>query len=174
MSAVPGRPKQARTAAEGEGSPVRTAQTTPGNAPVPAAALASLLRDAQADLADYDTLAQLLEQQFEGALRYDAAQLHALAQQINPLLDALDLRRRARVTLVTQLLGPQTPASMASLFERLPAARRAPVQALWDRLEQAVIDCKTRNARNARLMTEQQALLQRVLHGEQEPLYADV
>ena len=89
-------------------------------------------------------------------------------------LDALDQRRRARVELVTQLLGPQTPASMAALFERLPAARRAPVQALWERLEQAVTDCKTRNARNARLMTEQQALLQRVLHGAQEPLYADV
>ena len=142
--------------------------------PVPAAALALLLRDAQADLGDYDRLAQLLEQQFEGALRHDTAQLHTLAQQIGPLLDALDLRRLARVALVTQLLGPHTPASMDRLFERLPAARRAPVQALWGRLEQAVLDCKSRNARNARLMTEQQAVLQRVLHGTQEPLYADV
>ncbi len=153
-----------------EGAPLPAA----GGQPVPAAALALLLRDAQADLGDYGTLAQLLEQQFEGALRHDAAQMHTLAQQIGPLLDTLDQRRRARVELVTQLLGPQTPASMAALFERLPAARRAPVQALWERLEQAVTDCKTRNARNARLMTEQQALLQRVLHGAQEPLYADV
>lgn len=141
---------------------------------VPAPALAQLLRDAQADLGDYERLAQLLEQQFNAALRHDAAQLQTLAEGIGPLLDALDQRRLARVALVTQLLGPLSATSMASLFERLPAARRAPVQALWERLEQAVTDCKTRNARNARLMTEQQALLQRVLHGAQEPLYADV
>lgn len=141
---------------------------------VPAPALAQLLRDAQADLGDYERLAQLLEQQFNAALRHDAAQLQTLAEGIGPLLDALDQRRLARVALVTQLLGPLSATSMASLFERLPAARRAPVQALWERLEQAVTDCKTRNARNARLMTEQHALLQRVLHGAQEPLYADV
>lgn len=141
---------------------------------VPAPALAQLLRDAQADLGDYERLAQLLEQQFNAALRHDAAQLQTLAEGIGPLLDALDQRRLARVALVTQLLGPLSATSMASLFERLPAARRAPVQALWDRLEQAVLACKASNARNARLMTEQHALLQRVLHGAQEPLYADV
>lgn len=141
---------------------------------VPAPALAQLLRDAQADLGDYERLAQLLEQQFNAALRHDAAQLQTLAEDIGPLLDALDQRRLARVALVTQLLGPLSATSMASLFERLPAARRAPVQALWDRLEQAVLACKASNARNARLMTEQHALLQRVLHGAQEPLYADV
>lgn len=141
---------------------------------VPAPALAQLLRDAQADLGDYERLAQLLEQQFNAALRHDAAQLQTLAEDIGPLLDALDQRRLARVALVTQLLGPLSAISMASLFERLPAARRAPVQALWDRLEQAVLACKASNARNARLMTEQHALLQRVLHGAQEPLYADV
>jgi flagella synthesis protein FlgN len=151
--------------------PAPRASTTA--APLAQPVLAQLLRDAQADLLDYGVLADLLQQQFDSALQHDAAPLEALAPQIVAIVDTLEQRRRTRERLVAQLLGAQTPLSMAALIERLPAAHRAPVQALWDRLEQAVRDCKALNARNARLMTEQQALLQRVLHGTPEPLYAN-
>ena len=140
---------------------------------LPRAALARLLRDAQADLADYALLAELLEEQFACALRHEAAPLQDLVPRILALVDQLDERRAMRVALVQRLLGEDAAGGMAALTARLVPPQRAAVQALWDRLEEAVRDCKARNARNARLMTEQQALLTRVLHGAQEPLYAD-
>lgn len=142
-------------------------------APLPRQALASLLRDAQADLGDYGKLAALLERQFACALRHEAAVLTTLSEEITALVDALELRRQQRVALVTQLLGGGDKPSMAALFERLPAASRPPVEALWAELEAAVQDCKKRNARNARLMTEQQAILQRVLKGDETGIYAE-
>ncbi len=145
------------------GSPARAAP----------AALARLLQDAQADLADYATLAGLLEQQLEGALRHDGTALEGLAQRILALVEQLDGRRRVRMALVGRLVGDTTPAGMETLMARLPAAQRGTIAALWARLEAAVHDCKARNGRNARLITEQQALFERVLHGTQEPLYAD-
>jgi flagella synthesis protein FlgN len=146
---------------------------TTATAPLSRQALGSLLRDAQADLADYGRLAALLERQFAGALRHEAAVLTALSEEITTLVDTLEQRRRQRVALVTQLLGAETVPSMAALFERLPAASRQPVETLWTELEEAVQDCKMRNARNARLMTEQQAILQRVLHGDEGGIYAE-
>lgn len=164
---------------EGPRAAVRPGAGVPPPAPraparqrsLPLPALARLLRDAQADLADYGQLADLLEQQFDSAMQHDGARLTALAPQITALVDTLDERRRARVALAAQLLGPQAPVELAALLERVPAGHRASVQAMWDRLGAAVQQCKARNARNARLMTEQNALLQRVLHGPQEGLY---
>ncbi len=141
--------------------------------PVPRDALVQLLRDAQADLRDYGRLAAALEQQFGGALRHDAAALSSIAAEIMELTEVLEQRRQVRVRLVSGILGTATAPSMAALFARLPAAARAPIEALWQRLERSVAQCRERNLRNARLMTEQQALMQRVLHGDENHVYAD-
>ena len=141
---------------------------------LPRPALSQLLRDAQADLHDYAALAALLEQQFTSALLHEAAKLITLAEEITTLTDRLEQRRCTRVTLVTQLLNTDKNPSMTALLPRLPSAMRAPIAALWTRLTAAVEHCKQLNLRNARLMTEQQALLQRVLQGDKEELYADV
>jgi flagella synthesis protein FlgN len=138
---------------------------------MPRAALERLLRDVQSDLADYAELHELLDGQFAVALRHDAPAMESLAARIVAVVDQLDARRQFRVGLLTRLSGGAAP-SVAALVAQWPGARRAAVQALWDRLEQAVQDCKARNLRNARLMTEQNALLARVLHGPEEPLYA--
>ena len=143
---------------------------SPGAA-LPRPALARLLRDGQADLADYAVLDGLLEQQFHCALRHDGSQMDALAQRILEVVERLDERRGVRRALAERLLGPGAPGGMAALSARLPASQRDAVQALWERLELAVRGSKARNARNARLMTEQQGMLQRVLHGAEEPLY---
>ena len=136
-------------------------------------ALSRLLRDAEADVADYAALAVLLEEQFASALRHETAALTVQAERIMRLVDALDERRCTREALVSELLGGASRPSMAALFARLPVASRAPVEALWQRLEAAVQDCKARNARNAHLMSEQHAIMQRVLFGEEAGIYAD-
>lgn len=139
---------------------------------LPRPAMERLLRDVQADLADYAELAALLDEQFAGALRHDGPALEALAERIVALVDELDTRRQFRIGLLTRLSGGTAP-SVPALVAQWPAARRSAVQALWDRLALAVQDCKARNLRNARLMTEQHALLSRVLHGPEDTLYAD-
>ncbi|PZQ03401.1 MAG: hypothetical protein DI587_00585 [Variovorax paradoxus] len=131
-----------------------------------------LLRDVQADLADYAELRALLEQQFAGALRHDALAMEPLAEALVAVVDRLDARRLFRDGLLARLSGVSAP-SVPALLAQWPAAQRAAVQALWDRLERAVQDCKALNLRNARLLTEQHQLLTRVLHGTEDPLYAD-
>lgn len=140
---------------------------------LPRPAVERLLRDVQADLGDYAELAELLEQQFAGAVRHDSAALEDLAARIGTVVDQLDARRLFRIGLVARLAGDGAAPSVATLLAQWPPARRAAVQALWDRLEAAVQDCKARNLRNARLLTEQHALLTRVLHGTEDTLYAD-
>ncbi|WP_326536798.1 flagellar protein FlgN [Pseudorhodoferax sp.] len=149
--------------------------TTPQAAPraLPRPAVERLLRDVQADLADYAELAELLEQQFASALRHDGPALEELAERIVAVVDQLDARRQFRIGLVARLTGDAATPGVPALLAQWPAARRGAVQALWDRLEEAVRDCKARNLRNARLMTEQHALLARVLHGPEDTLYAD-
>ena len=153
--------------------PGATAHATPaGMARLPRPAMERLLRDVQADLDDYAALQELLAQQFAGALRHDAQAMAPLSDAILVLVDRLEARRQFRDGLLTRLCGGAAP-SVPALVAQWPAAQRAAVQALWDRLGLTVQDCKALNLRNARLLTEQHQLLTRVLHGTEDPLYAD-
>ncbi|KQP15130.1 flagellar protein FlgN [Pseudorhodoferax sp. Leaf267] len=142
--------------------------------PLPRSALLQLLGDMQDDLADYSVLAVLQERQHDGALRQDAALLEALAHRIVVLVDRLEARRSAREALIGQLLGEDEPACMDALLARMPATGSAPLQALWGRVGHAVSDCRSRNARNLQLMTDQQDLMRRVLVAEAQAVYAGV
>ena len=129
-------------------------------------AVAKLAAGIQADMAASSTLLELLERQFDAALRHRSADLAALADQLMPALDAMEQRRVQRVALVRALLGPD--ADMAQLIASLAAPVRAPVAADWHALEQMVLECKRLNARNSALVTEQYSIMQRVLHGEEQ------
>lgn len=129
-------------------------------------AVAKLAAGIQADLAASSSLIELLERQFDAALRHRSAQLAELAGELMPALDAMEQRRVQRVLLVRALLGPQ--ADMAQLIASLAAPRRAAVAADWHALEQMVLECKRLNARNSALVTEQYSIMQRVLHGEEQ------
>lgn len=129
-------------------------------------AVAKLAAGIQADLAASSSLIELLERQFDAALRHRSAQLAELAGELMPALDAMEQRRVQRVSLVRALLGPQ--ADMAQLIASLAAPRRAAVAADWHALEQMVLECKRLNARNSALVTEQYSIMQRVLHGEEQ------
>lgn len=132
-------------------------------------AVAKLAAGIQADLAASSTLLELLERQFDAALRHRTAELGELAGQLMPALEAMEQRRVQRVSLVRALLGPD--GDMASLLASLAAPARAALGADWHALEQMVLECKRLNERNTALMTEQFSIMQRVLHGE-EQIYA--
>ena len=129
-------------------------------------AVARLLDGVEADKTACATIRDLLERQFQAALRHRGAELAQLAGELTPELDAMEQRRQQRVQLVRALLGPQ--ATMDDLFGSLPAPQRTRGQADWERLEALVRDCKQATTRNGNLMAEQFTIMQRLLHGEDD------
>jgi flagella synthesis protein FlgN len=132
-------------------------------------AVARLLDGIQDDLQACTVIRDLLERQFQAALRHRAAELGTLAEELMPQLDSMEQRRQQRVQLVRALLG--AGATMDKLLNGLPAPQRTRAAADWERLEQLVLDCKQATARNGNLMADQYTVMQRVLHGEDQ-LYA--
>ncbi|MBA4341901.1 MAG: flagellar protein FlgN [Methylibium sp.] len=138
----------------------------------PAQALAQLLRDMQVDRAGYARLRELLEAQFQAALRHATQALVGLADDITRLVAELEERRATRSRLLAQLLGPaEAEPTLARLLQRLPASAGQTLTVAWQGLEQQIRECKQMNLRNCRLITEQHALMQRVL-GVEEQGYA--
>jgi flagella synthesis protein FlgN len=129
-------------------------------------AVARLLDGVQADLGACGTIRDLLERQFQAALRHRGAELATLAGQLSPELDAMEQRRQQRVQLVRALLGPQ--ATMDDLFGSLPTSLRTRGRNDWETLETLVRDCKQATTRNGNLMAEQFTIMQRLLHGEDD------
>ncbi|HVL44681.1 MAG TPA: flagellar protein FlgN [Acidovorax sp.] len=134
--------------------------------------LQRLVAGMDADLPQYRALETLLQEQFQAMLRHDSGELEALAPRILASVDTLEQRGRQRGALLAQLLPGAAPATLHALLERLPSASRAVVQSRWTTLEQLVRECKEHNARNGRLIADQQAILQRVLRGKEEDTYA--
>lgn len=129
-------------------------------------ALTLLLDGIQEDTGACTLIRDLLEQQFQAALRHRGAELAALADDLMPQLDAMEARRQQRVQLVRALFGQQ--AGMDQLFAALPAAQRDGATAAWAQLETLVRDCQQATTRNAGLMAEQHSVMQRLLHGEDQ------
>lgn len=132
-------------------------------------AMRELLAGMAEDLLAYQSLRDLLQQQFEAAIKHRTTELGAVAESISTLVDVLQLRRQQRVALVQRLAGPN--ATMLQAFSLLKNAGRERMEADWKTLEQSVIECKRLSKRNSDLMVEQYSIMQRVLHGE-EQIYA--
>jgi len=139
----------------------------------PTLALAQILREMQADHAGYARLRELLEAQFHAALRHGTQQLLDLAEEITHLVMELEGRRATRGQLLGQLLSSSEEApTLAQLCKRLPAQAGKALGQTWQTLEQQILECKQLNLRNCRLITEQHALMQRVL-GVEGQVYAE-
>ena len=132
-------------------------------------AMRQLLAGIAEDLQAYQTLQDLLQQQFQAALRHKASELGPVAEAISTLVDTMQARRALRVALVQRLVGPQ--GTMLQAFALLKNAARERMETDWSTLEQAVIACKALSKRNGDLLVEQYSIMQRVLHGE-EQIYA--
>lgn len=135
----------------------------------PREAAEQLLRDLRADLVQAGDLRQLLEAQYQAALRHDAAALQTLGERIVACVEVMETRRSRRVSLAQQLAGPD--ARMEAVFPRLGQGWGRTGQTWWLRLETLVRDCKAANQRNCALLAEQQALMQSLLQPQGE-LYA--
>ncbi|HTD04157.1 flagellar export chaperone FlgN [Undibacterium sp.] len=140
-----------------------------GSNPTHPQLLSRLMKGVAEDVKAYRHLQALLEDQFNAALRYQAARLNELAGQITGTVDALEQRRQQRVFLVENLLG--AGGTMARAFPMLTGNAREALESGWQLLEDLVVDCKQRNVRNCNLMMDQQNIMQKVLHGE-EQIYA--
>lgn len=132
-------------------------------------AMRQLLAGIADDLQAYAALQELLQQQFQAALRHKASELGPVAEAISTLVDSMQARRALRVALVQRLVGPQ--GTMLQAFALLKNAARERMETDWNTLQQAVIACKALSKRNGDLLVEQYSIMQRVLHGE-EQIYA--
>lgn len=132
-------------------------------------AMRALLGGIAEDLQAYQQLHELLQQQFQAALRHKASELGLVAEAISTLVDQMQARRALRVALVQRLVGPQ--GTMLQAFALLKNAARERMETDWSTLEQAVLSCKALSKRNGDLLVEQYSIMQRVLHGE-EQIYA--
>ncbi|QYG01475.1 MULTISPECIES: flagellar export chaperone FlgN [Massilia] len=130
---------------------------------------ALLLDGVQRDLHEAAAIHALLERQFEAAVRHRSVELTALAEDLAPLLEAMEGRRQQRLRLVRALLGAQ--ATMEQYIASLTPAARATFDAAWAELETIVRACKEATIRNGQLLAEQYSVMQRVLHGE-DGIYA--
>ena len=92
-------------------------------------AMRALLAGIAEDVRAYPLLQNLLEQQFQAALRHQATQLGQVAEAISTLVDALQQRRELRVALAQRLLGPT--ANMAQAFALLKNPAREKIESDW-------------------------------------------
>ncbi len=132
-------------------------------------AIEALAAGVDADLEGSARILELLEHQFDAALRHQSARLAELAEGLGPLLDEMDGRRRQRVSLVRALAGAE--GTMAGLIGTLAEPLQTRLAGAWRDLEQQVMACKGATARNSHLLAEQFSVMQRVMHGE-EQIYA--
>ncbi|HEY0955424.1 MAG TPA: flagellar protein FlgN [Roseateles sp.] len=135
-------------------------------------AVVQLLRDLHADSFGYKLLRDLLEQQFQGALKHQAEVLLRVGGEIETLCGQMEQRRAKRMELVSGLLKDHPRPSMKRLIEALPGAAAQTLAGLWAEVEQLLHVCKELNQRNCRLIMDQQELMQRLL-GEDGGVYAD-
>ena len=125
-----------------------------------------LLDGVAADLQAYAALQDLLEQQFDAAVRHQGARLEQVAEAVSALVEAMEARRVQRVDCAVRLVGPAP--SMAQVFALLKPEPRARLEQQWQDLELRVLACKRLGKRNSDLLVDQYTIMQRVLHGEDQ------
>lgn len=119
-----------------------------------------------ADVADYNRLRGLLQEQFEAAVYHRSGAIAEVGEAIVALAGTLEARRQERVALAGRLSLEKGAEAMQRIFAMLPPNPRERLQASWQGLERLVRECKAMNQRNCNLLMEQQEIMQRVLNTE--------
>jgi flagellar biosynthesis/type III secretory pathway chaperone len=126
-----------------------------------AARLAQMVGELDSELASYDTLGALLEEQYRMAARMDSNALIKLSAQIGQVIADLRLRHsnrtaelRKAMTVLCRLQCVVPDASLAELQQRCLA------------LQQQVHSCRTLIKRNGELLADQFERVHYAVHGE--------
>ncbi len=135
-------------------------------------ALGRLIKGVHADLGDYRTLLELLDVQFEAALKHRSAVISDIADRISALTAQMEKRRVERLALAKVLVGKQSNVTISAVSARLPANARPAFDEWWQTLEKLVKECKRLNQRNCDLLMNQHEILQRVLQTDGGGTYA--
>lgn len=125
----------------------------------------SLAQGMQQDIQGYQSLRDLLHEQFHAALRHDAAAMEQVALCISAQAEQLAQSTQVRRTHVSTLLPGASQLSMRAAFALLKPPLQQQMQALWERLETLVQECKAMNVRNCGLIMEQAELMHQVIAG---------
>ncbi|KVO87711.1 hypothetical protein WL21_04845 [Burkholderia ubonensis] len=125
-----------------------------------------LLDDLREDFAAYRRLAEMLDAQFEAALRIDFEALRAFATAIGSEVERIAARRETRVSQI----GAQ-PGGAVRLAERVfpgpeRALQRATLIGRCNEIEMLIGECKARATRNGNLLGSQFEAMQRLVNGE--------
>lgn len=135
-------------------------------------ALSRLIKGVHADLGDYRTLRELLDAQFEAALKHRTAVIGDVAERITQLTAQIEQRRLERVALAKVLLRRKTNVTISAVAARLPNNVRAAFDQWWQTLEKQVQECKRLNQRNCDLLMNQHEILRRVMQADGGDTYA--
>ena len=136
-------------------------------------ALGRLIKGVHADLGDYRTLRELLDVQFDAALKHRSAVITDIADRISALTTQMEKRRAERFALAKVLVGKQQGhVTISAISARLPANARPAFDEWWQALEKLVQECKRLNQRNCDLLMNQHEILQRVLQADGGGTYA--
>ena len=128
-------------------------------------AVVRLAEGLQADDTAFRSLRELLEAQFHAALRHQSAELTGLSGRITALCEEIETRRKERVALVDLLEPGQEGVEqrIRRMLSRLPEPHARAALSAWRALEELVLECKSLNVRNCKLMMDQFDIMQRVL-----------
>jgi flagellar biosynthesis protein FlgN len=137
----------------------------------PSAEVLDYLELVRADIREYHDLRDLLEQQFQAALRHQIESLRAVGERIVERVDGLQRRRAQRLAVAASVTGAAPLAAHAALQRRLTGRPAALLQDWTAQLQALVGECQQMNQRNCALITDQHEIMRRVLNQE-ESTYA--
>lgn len=126
-------------------------------------AFLELVRD---DQTDFHAMRELLQAQFDAALRHDPVRVADVCESISALTERITQRGHERLALARQISGTQGDAAYEMVQKALPHGVRATVKQWYTDLQAMVAECQRLNARNCDLLMSQYEIMQRVLNDE--------
>lgn len=138
----------------------------------PRECLQQLVGGVQQDLADYDSLYQILDEQYQLLRERNGQGLTDLLKREQTLLLPLRQRAAQRSKLLAQLGLDASDHGMRQLLDKLPANLSERLSPQWQQLQQRVVECKRQNEQNGKLLAIQNQVIRRMLYGEPSSDYS--
>lgn len=138
----------------------------------PKECLQQIVMGVQSDLAEYQQLKRLLNEQHNLLRRRDVRILSDLLTRQQELVNRLQKNANLRSELLAELGLNADDHGMSVLLERLPAPLVGRLSPQWRQLKDLVNQCKHQNDVNGRVLLTQYEVIKRMLYGEPNPDYS--